>query len=177
MIYNILLKISNIFKGAESNYLLTLPDIKIDENIENIYAILLKFFKVKNENDYKIIDYEKIFLEIFNLYSNEQLNELCKLNKIANIFKYNKIKIYNVEKLYNKIHTKGLQLIKNKQIGVEEIMDFIFSQDAYYYEPKYLKDELRDPIIFSYIPIIESDKNSQKNITILKKKKIWEIYE
>ena len=97
-IYNILVKSSGFYRNEE-NYILSLPDINNNENIDNIEKILLTFFEVKIEKDYKIINYEQIFLVLLGLYSNKSLNELCKLNRIVNIFNANKINLYNVEKL------------------------------------------------------------------------------
>ena len=110
------------------------------------------------------------------IYSNRSLNELYKLKKIQIILKSNNIKYSYLEKYYDKIHNKGLYLIKNFQMNVEEIIDFIYSKDAYYYDKSYTQSEKRDPIIFDYIHITESDRNYKKNINILKKKKIWELY-
>jgi hypothetical protein len=58
----------------------------------------------------------------------------------------------------------------------QEIVQFMKTQDIYYYHEKYYNNELRDPIIFNYIPIANKDNNYLNNIELLKKNIIWEIY-
>ena len=62
-------------------------------------------------------------------------------------------------------------------MNIEEIIKFLYSQDIYYYDSRYNKDDLRDPKIFRYIPITDSGENYKINIDILKKYKIWKLYE
>jgi hypothetical protein len=56
---------------------------------------------------------------------------------------------------------------------IEEIINFLNSQDIYYYDNDY--KDIRNPEIFEYISITESSKNNIKNIQELKKNKIWEL--
>jgi len=99
---------------------------------------------------------------------------LCKLKEIINISEKNGIILLNSETLYITIHQKGIYLIKNNKMTIEEIIEFLYEQDIYYYDNKY--KDIRSPDIFEYISITESSKNNIKNIQELKKKKIWELY-
>ena len=179
-IYEIIKKNYWFFKGNEFiYYYLTLSDPLEDENINDIYEISSKIFEKCKKNNYNLlIDYAYLFNKVLiDYYSGKSLNELYELKKIHNLLKTNNIKNIYSENFYNKIHNKGLTLIKNYKMNIEEIIDFIYSKDRYYYDKSYSQSELRDPIIFNYINITEADKNYKKNIIILKKKRIWELYE
>ncbi len=177
IIYSILDEDKSIYLSDESNFILVLPKINENDNIENIYDSLKNLLNIKNKKDCYIINFEEIFDELVNFYSNKELNELCNLKKILFLFKSNNLKIYNIDKFHKKIHEKGIQLIINKNMNIDEIMDFINKKDIYYYDKKYIKDELREPKIFEYIPITEVDNDYEKNIEILKNNEIWKIYE
>ena len=177
IIYSILDEDKSIYLSDESNFILVLPKINENDNIENIYDSLKNLLNIKNKKDCYIINFEEIFDELVNFYSNKELNELCNLKKILFLFKSNNLKIYNIDKFHKKIHEKGIQLIINNNMNIDEIMDFINKKDIYYYDKKYIKDELREPKIFEYIPITEVDNDYEKNIEILKNNEIWKIYE
>lgn len=61
-------------------------------------------------------------------------------------------------------------------MNVEEIINFMTEQDIYYYNPSYKNNENRDPVIFNYIPITDEDKDYLKNIELIKKYHVFEIY-
>ena len=173
-IYSILNKNKSFILSNESNYLLSLSELEKDISIDKICELLKQILEFDKEC--KIINLEKIFDDLIDLFSNKSLNELYNLFKIEKLLESNKIKLSNAKKLYNKIHYKGLQLIQNKQMNIEEIIDFIYSKDIYYYDSKYKKDELRDPKLFRYIPITESDPNYKTNKGMLKKNEVWKLY-
>ena len=176
IICSILEKDSRFYRGDEKNYLLTLSDLENDEQIDNINEVLIKIFDTKDYRIFKILNFQKIFEDLYYLYLNKPLNELCKLYKIENIFKKQNIRISNIENFYKSIHEKGIQLIKEKKMNINEIINFIYNQDIYYYDSNYKNDTLRDPKIFSYISITDSYKNNRINIEILKKYKIWDLF-
>ena len=160
-----------------SNKSLSLQKLENDDKIENIIDLLKQYFQIRNKKDIYIINFEEIFDDLMTLYSNKSLNELCNLKKILELFQLYNLEIHNIFKFYNKIHEKGIRLIKNKSLNIEEIIYFIYKQDIYYHDPEYKNDELRDPIIFKYINITELDENYIINIEIMKKNKIWKLFE
>ena len=175
-IYIILDKNASYFQWKESSYFLTLANPRKNDDINEIEKLLSEIIKVTKDKKYKIINYEDIFEDIIDLYSNESLKELCKLDKMAGVLKAQKIKQKSIEKYYNAIHKKGVYLIKNKKIGVKEIINFIIAQDYYYRLPIYKNNEFRDPAIFNYIPITDIDKDYLSNIELIKKNNLWELF-
>ena len=97
------------------------------------------------------------------------MGKLVKLLKQSINYKY-------LEIFYNAIHSKGIIMIKEGKMKAEEIINFMISQDIYYYSQIYKNSENRDPIIFSYIPITDRDKDYAKNIELIKKNNLHEIY-
>ena len=103
------------------------------------------------------------------------MEELCNLRKFIEPLKkyFEKDTIVNY---YNIIHQKGINLIKTEQLNIEEILNFIYNQDIYYYDNKYIKHEFRDPSVFIYIQITDEFIDYLSNIELLKEKKIWELF-
>ena len=58
----------------------------------------------------------------------------------------------------------------------KQIINFISSQDIFYYDPSYNKDNNRDPMIFEYIPITDVDKNYLENIKLIKERNLWNLF-
>ena len=85
-----------------------------------------------------MIDYERIFELLDKKLYSKDINNLdiyCKLNCFKPLFgKYIKKEIEY--KYYDRIHMKGLKLIKNKKLSIEEIIKFISKQDIYYFKKK-----------------------------------------
>ena len=173
-IYNILENKSRFYNSNETNYSLSLPKVGNDDTFEKINELLKKFLGKINKNDFIIIKIEIILNNLIEIYFNKSLNELCKLKEIVNICEKNGIILSNSETLYAKINQKGIDLIKHNKMTIEEIIQFLYSQNIYYYDEKY--KDLRNPDIFKYISITESSKNNIKNIQELKKKKIWDLF-
>ena len=173
-IYTILKNKASFLKTNEDNYSLSLPKVGKDDTFEKINELLKKFFEKINKNDYFIIKIEKILNDLIEIYFTKSLNELCKLKEIVNICEKKGIILSNSETLYAKINQKGIDLIKHNKMTIEEIIQFLYSQNIYYYDEKY--KDLRNPDIFEYISITDSNKNNEKNIQELKNKKIWELY-
>ena len=160
----------------DTNYLLSLKNPDNNDNIDKIYSLLFNIIKLTEKKDYKIINLVEIFENFVNLYSDRKLEEICKLNNILGLLQNEKVNYYILDKFYNRIHNKGMNLIRNGQLTVEEIVLFMVSQDIYYYSPKFNKNENRDPIIFSYIPITDINKNYKQNIELIKKYNLCDIF-
>ena len=178
-ICEILEKNAGYFKRKDTNYLLKVAEPKIDDDITSITKYLTEIFQFIKKKDYKLINLEEIFESLNNMYSNKSLDELCKLNELADLLKTQNIKQSTLENYYSSIHLKGINLIKNRQLNTEEIIFFIQKQDVYYYKDNFKKSNLRDPIIFKYIPITPKEGNEKvylQNIELFKKNKLWELY-
>ena len=174
-------KNAGYFKGKNTNYLLSLADPTMEDDIDNMTQTLKKIFESLElqKKNYKIINLEEIFEKLKNLYSDKPLNQFCKLNNFISFLKTQNIKQRVIEDYYSSIHNKGINLIKNGQMNTEEIINFIKNQDVYYCRDNFKTNKLRDPIIFQYIPITQKDDdkvNYLKNIQLIKENRLWEIY-
>ena len=172
--------INKIFEENEfdKNNYLSLNNLTDEDNdIDKIYKLLKNIFEIiKKINKYKLINLEEIFKDMVDYYSNKDLNTFSHLHNIAGLLKEQKINSEFIEKFYDIFHQKGINVIKQKKLNAEEIINFIISKDIYYYSPIFNKSEKRDPLIFRYIPITDIDKNYLKNIKLLKDYKIYDLY-
>ena len=176
IINSILDKKGGGFFGLDNNNYLTLENLTNEDNdIHKIYGLLSNIIKLSS-NKYNLINLEEIFEKMVDYYSNKSLNEFCKLDIIAGLLKNQKIMTKKFDIFYNKIHQKGMNLIKNKKLTTKEIINFITSQDIYYYNPIFKNNNNRDPKIFNYIPITDIDKNYLDNIKQIKDFRLWEIF-
>lgn len=66
--------------------------------------------------------------------------------------------------------------IKNKLLSFEEIIKFIVEQDINFFSNDYSRNKYRDPEIFKYIIITDEDKEYLKNIELIKKHKLWNLF-
>ena len=171
-IYTIL--INNAFDP--NTYLLNLPNVREEDTLEKIKELLYKILEKKKKEDYNIINYGRILEGFITIYNKNKklLNEYCNLKDIINICKKNGIELYSSEVLYLNIHRNGVNLINNNKMTIEEIIQFLYSQDIYYYDEKY--KDIKETTIFKNISITDPNKNNLKNIEELKKKKVWELY-
>ena len=176
-ICELLEKNASMFKWKETNYLLSLANPKIDDDINEIYNLLSQIIVKTNNRNYKIINFDEISEGLIDLYRNKSLEEICKLDKIFGLLKTQKIKGETSIKFYNLIHNKGLYLIKNDKLTIEQIINFMTAQDIFYYNPIYKNSDNRDPIIFNYIPITDLNKDYLANIDLIKKYRLWDLYE
>ena len=158
------------------NYSLSLNEPDVEDDIDQIFIILSDLITQIKEKKYKIFNYDEIFEGLLNVFSNKDLNVLCKLHNIINILKNEKLNIKNIEKFYNKVHQKGMSLIKNKKLKSEEIIQFLVAQDVYYTSPNFTRNDNRDPEVFKYIPITDKDENYLNNINLIKQNKLWSIF-
>ena len=94
------------------------------------------------------------------------------MKNIIEKFKSQGIRTEDIEILYNKIHNIGKREIEQKKKNIDEIIDFIFQKDIYYYDSNYARHKNRDPTLFKYISI-----TNEINIKKLRDKKIWELFE
>ncbi len=157
-------------------YLLSLENQQLNDkdNIKDIFDLLSKVIKLTEETKYNIISFEEIFKLLINFYSNKSLDDLCKLEMFVSLQK--KLNNENIEYFYNVIHKKGMELIKNKKLKVEEIINFMKKKDYYYKEERFIDNKNRDPTIFKYIPITDDDKDYSTNIKLIKQNKLWELF-
>ena len=168
-------KYASYFQYRKNNFL-SLDEPKINDNIEELYSLLSDIIALTKNRKYVIINYEQIFENLVNLYKNESLGELCKLDKLANLFKAQNINYKYLDNFYFAIHNKGIILIKEGKMNVEDIANFMAAQDIYYYNPTYKNNENRDPIIFNYIPITDEDNDYLQNIELIKKYRLCNIF-
>ena len=145
---------------------------KID--IDEIFIILRRIVNIiKGEKKGTLIDFENIFQNILKYYSNEDLNELCKLHNLVRLLNINsKLK----EKFYYILHEKGINLIKNGKLEIQAIIFFITCQDIFYFDQRYKNNEKRDPIVFKYIPITNTNKEYLNNIKLIKDCELYRLF-
>ena len=158
--------------------------IKLDfptdkDDINELYKLVSYIINECSEKKYNIINIEEIFDNLINLYSNKNLDELCKLYNFIPFINKNKNGDNLISDFYNKIHTKGFDLIKSNKLTTSEIFNFMLYQDAYYFQPVFSRSEYRNPEIFKYISITKKNKNDieyLKNIDIIKKNKLYLLF-
>ena len=156
---------------SNDNYILNLDGPLIDDNFDDIFKIIKEIIDLTKNKKIKILNYDYIFENLVNIYKNKSLKDLCKLIKIIEILKKEKIAQRTIENFYKLIHQKGFVSIKDKLLKGHEIIEFIISQDIYYYSPNYSTSSLRDPEIFKYIIITDEEKDYLKNIEQIKNNK------
>ena len=165
----------SIFTKLISNYELNLNNPEENEDIDKIYSIMNKLIElIKDKRN--ILNYNEIFESMLSTFSNRELNDFYKLNKILNI-KNNSFNQNIIERFYNKVHHKGLSLIKSHDLNLEQIRIFLTEQDIYYYSEKFENNENRDPEIFKYIKITDEDENYLDNINFIKKNNFWYLFQ
>lgn len=156
------------------NLSLQLPGEK--DNINEIFTTLEKIIKfTKERNNKPIIDYNELFENLLSFYVNRSLNEFCSLYNILNILIHD-INRNNISEFLEKVHLKGISLIRNNKMKMDDIMTFIMSQDKYYCSENFRKSDKRDPEIFKYIPITDEDKNYSYNLKLIEKNKIMNLF-
>ena len=163
----------HIFNFPFFKYKLNLLMPEDKDDVKDYITILSKIVKLTKDNKNKsIIDYNELFQNLYTFYSNSDrsLTELCLLYNILGLF-HSDINDDLIRQFYEKIHVKGLTLIKNGKMKMEEIMTFITSQDKFYCSPKYNRDDRRDPRIFNYIHITDEDKDYSNNLKLIEEKK------
>ena len=175
-ICKLLEKNASMLKWKDTNYLLSLSNPNIEDKIDDIYNLLSQIIVLTSKKNYKIINFDEISEGLVDLYRNKSLEEICKLDKIMALLKQ-KIKGETLIGFYNLIHKKGLHLIKNDKLTIEQIMNFMMAQDIFYYNPLYKNSDNRDPSIFNYIPITDKNKDYLDNIESIKKYRLWNLYE
>ena len=157
------------------NYYLDLPKIDNISNYEDIYKLLIDLIKKSKSYKIQIIEFGLIFNDLMNYYANGTLEEFENLNDLLEELDSKDLITDDYARKYRKyLHRKGVQLIKGRALNINQIMEFIFKKDVYYYHKKYR--EYGDASIFFYIPITERDSNYETNIKEMRKNKIWELY-
>ena len=179
-IYDVLNKALGYFRNKKEHYFLKIPEPQIEDDIEKITAYLERIFQSSIDNEYKLINLEEIFSSLKNIYLNKSVDELCKLNDFVDFLRKQNVNIKILEEYYSSIHNKGLNLIKNGEYDTEKIILFIKKQDVYYHKDNFKNNNLRDPIIFKYMPITKKENDRDniylKNIQLIKDNRLWELY-
>ena len=146
------------------------------DDINEIYKLVNEIMNKTKVTNIKIINIEDLFLNLLNFAYFKNLKELGKLHKfIPFIAKERKI----INSFYQKIHERGMTLIRLNKLTTEEIFIFMLEQDVYYFNPIYNRSDFRDPEIFKYIPITKrkkDDKEYLKNIEIIKNKELFKLF-
>ena len=176
VICNILQKDQN-FKMGWDNFL-PFANLNDDDKIKDIFELIPDLMKINDTFEFKkVIDFEKLYESLINFYFSKSMNEFADLKIIIDALKsVNLIQGKDVDLFYRRLHHKGLNMIENKTMKIDEIIFFIYNQDIYYYDSKFKTSYLRDPTIFKHIGITEKDKNYLLNIEKLKENKIWELF-
>ena len=175
MILNIVKKDPN-FK-LRYNVFIPLCNVNEEDNINDIYKAIYDLVSIDDDEFKNLVDFEKLQSDLINFYNKKTLNEFTELGKVFNLLKMSNI-IGNkeLENYYENLHFKGINLINKKIMEIEDIINFIYKQDIYYYDRKYKNHNLRNPNIFRNIDITSNNKNYLINIKKLKENKIWELF-
>ena len=147
-----------------------------DDNVDDIIKVLLDIIPIIKEKNIKILNYDNIFENLVNCYSNKSFEDLCQLHKLIDVLKKEKLNQEIIIRFYNMVHKEGMLSIKNRRLNSEKIINFMISQDIYYYSPNYSRNAFRDPEIFKYIKITDEDENYLKTIDLIKKHKLWNLF-
>ena len=150
-----------------------------DDKIKEIFELIPHLIEINKDKEFKnSINLEYLCDYLINVYSNRTLNEFAELKPIVEVLVSEKIiKNEKAENFYIKLHNKGINMIYNKYMNIDNIINFIYKQDIFYYDSKYEKNKLRNPFIFRYIDITKYGKDYLVNIQKLKENKIWELYQ
>ena len=166
------------FKIGKDTFI-PLCNLNENDNINDIYELIPNLIAINNSEMFKkVIDFEKLYNNLINFYYNKTLNEFFELKKVIELLRSNNvIDNIDVENYYKRLHFKGIILINNKKLEIDDIINFLYKQDVYYYDIKYKRDNQRDPLIFKYIDITNKNENYLINIKKLKENKIWELFQ
>ena len=157
------------------SYLIETTRMDNNDKYQDIYKLLLNLIKKSKNSKYKIIDFCQIFNELINYFYNGTLEEFENLNELLNILHDESLLSSElVVKYFRYLHRKGVILIKTKALNINQIIDFLFNHDIFYYNKKYNMHS--DPTIFNSIPITDKEENYEVNIKEMKKCKIWELF-
>ena len=172
------IKILEKYKLKKSKFqiIINYNEFEDDINIHNILALLMDIVKISEDNSCYLINYEELFTYLNNKLSSKDINIYFQLKFLIPIFEQYKVK--NIEVFYDNFHMKGINLIENHKMTIEEIINFITFQDIYYYSPspKFRNLGKNDPKIMEYIEITDIDKNYLKTIEIIKKNKLYNLF-
>ena len=114
------------------------------EDVKNIDAILILVLDINKKGtwkNYKIINIDELFENLSNFSYYKDLKDLGKLHYWIPFINKDKKGEKLIMNFHQKIHEKGMNLIKNKELSTNEIFNFIMSQDAFYFMPIYNKSE------------------------------------
>ena len=164
----------NSFSYFKTHYKIDLNNIEINNNtnIINIGSLLKKIIKLGEDNYYRLINYDELFMNLVDKLYDFDITKYYQLYNIANIMK---MKGDNLEIFFEKVHTKGINLIKDKKMKIEKIIAFI-QLNQYYCNPHFKEKGKNDPVIMEYIQITDVDPNYLKNMELIKKNNLIDIF-
>ena len=114
----------------------TLENPKKTDNLENIIKEIEKIIMYEMNNEKKFLSFDEQFWKIY-IQFNDDVKKLFMINKAiilcSNLEK--KLKKDNMD-LINKIHSTGLESIKNGNLKNEDLIEFI-NMDMYFIDNKY----------------------------------------
>ncbi len=104
------------FSSNKTNYTLNLDNPRDNEDIDEIYILLNKIINKTKDKPYDIIDYNCLFKNLIDIYYLKDLEIFCKLHNFVEIFNTQKARLImkNLKDFYDKVHEKGINLIKTK---------------------------------------------------------------
>ena len=143
------------------------PNDEANEIVVQIYIKLIEIVDKTVKNGYQIINLDNIFQSLVNFYLNKKFEDFCMLNNIIKAWiETPKISVNIINNYYNKIHEKGMSLIRKRELINEQIIIFMAKVDIFYNDNSDKYNGNRDPEIFEYIQItdkimIESIKNNK----------------
>ena len=169
-------KIYSLTKFYEINYFqIDLSELKIGGNLSYILELLKKIFTLSNDNSYHFINYEKIFISLDTKFFQDDIDIYFLLSDFVTLTeKFLSQKIIN--EFYDKVHEKGINMIKNEQMEEEKIFLFMSKIDRYYYSPNFNKSDKREPEIMKYIKLTDISPKYLKNIELMKKFNIISLF-
>ena len=172
----IIQKIYSLSHFYEINYYtINLSNLEITDNFGNIMIFLNEIFKMSDFNSYHLIDFGELFIYLDEKYYYKNIDIYCQLLNYITSFR-EQINIESIENFYNKIHEKGMNMIKNNEMEIDKIIIFMSSMDVYYFDSNFINNDKRDPEIMKYIPITDINPNYLKYIESIKKFKLFELF-
>ena len=150
----------------------TLGNPKQTDNLENIIGEIEKIIMFEMNNGKKFISFDEEFWKIYIKF-NDDVKKLFMINKAiilcSNVEK--KLKKNNMD-LINKIHSTGLESIKNGNLKNEDLIKFV-NMDLYFIDNKYAYKYYRP---LDIVRGLDFDTMTDEFFKIWNSSNIFEIY-
>ena len=163
-LYKKIKALSSIF---DKNFQIDLTNLEIGDNLSFILNLLKEIITISNSNSFHLINYEILFKHLDDYFYEKDIDTYYQLNEYISLTeKYLNKQI--IKEFNDKIHKKGMEMIKSNQMKVGKIFFFMTKMDKYYYSSTFKKSEKREPEIMKYIPLTDIDPDYLKNIELMK---------